>query len=906
LHIYTASDIAITRLLVTDSNLSKVDELGNTPLHCACSDINVRPEGKLEILLCRHNDLLRTVNNVGELPIHMLLKNHNCAKIATIAEMKTLIPPANSDGPHLDRQDVRLHCNSSDETALDLVIMHRTNNFAMMRLLVHGAEDSLLCPRQMHRTPPLHAYLKATDEENVRQNIIRLLRGEDHRVLLLRNTSTSVVLLRNTSTSDELPLHTALRKRYGITIISMLLPPLYSDRSKFSGASDEQVDALHVRARLSALHECAHASDIGDQLLTAASFVHHTDAPLRFAMYVQTSVSVMNLVKLHFEALFPLTQCDDRGCTILQTSVERGDSAGIFRCMVDAEGKVLFMHAHTASDTPLHRLLKFNDVLRSSHSNFTIDTLVHAVRVLVDNPRLILQEQNARKQTPLHLVLQLYVSRALVLTLLDVVDGVPRFKDNVEKAIILQDSDGHTALHLALNIIAKIHNPEEIQHWCSLCKLLLHPSVLMKVDPHGDTPLHRAVNVELLPMAEKLCLIDVDQQVLRLQNKSGANPLHLAMEYISPKSDMPLWLIDDMQGALVQQNMLGRTPLSSALRRGFLDVNMIGHLVDKDETILVKFDNAKSMPLHAALEHANKCSLPLITMLLSNAHATDIIRHEQQNGRTALMEAVAHDADIAIVRILLALSPFPQERSIALLHQDGVQLTALHIALYEKAPLPIARLLIDPQQEVLMRLDIFQLTPLYVALTHGVYLPEVLIFVDKERTLLMGNVDEKKEQPLHLALKFTPADRYVECLSHMAMLIDSQQNVLIHTDDVKWNSPLHIALKKTPLHLLVDSCDSLRQLIDVNQKVLTLVNHRAKPPLHIALKRLPRDVDMKCLDLLRMLVDKDQAVLAIGLPSKTHARRQFELRMRNRKGNAIYDKTVVTAILELLTYNPSV
>ena len=207
------------------------------------------------------NDLLRTVNDVGNLPIHMLLKNANCAKIATIAEMKTLLPLADAGSPHLNRQDVRLCRNEAGATALDLVVMHRTNNFAMMCLLVHGADESLLCPRHPHS--PLHAYLIATDETNVRKNAIRLLRGEDHKVLLLRNTSIS----------DELPFHTALRMRYDISIISMLLPPLYSDRSTFSGASDEQVDALHTRARLSALHQYESSNPHAGGLLTRGSFV---------------------------------------------------------------------------------------------------------------------------------------------------------------------------------------------------------------------------------------------------------------------------------------------------------------------------------------------------------------------------------------------------------------------------------------------------------------------------------------------------------------------------------------------------------------------------------------------------------------------------------------------------------
>ena len=892
LHIYKASDIAITKLLVTDSNLSKVDELGNTPLHSACEDVHVRPEGKLEILMCTQNDLLRTVNDVGSLPIHMLFKNANCAKIATIAEMKTLLPVADAGSPHLNRQDVRLCRNEAGATALDLVVRHRTNNFDMMCLLVHGADESLLCPRHTHS--PLHAYLLATNEKNVRKNAIRLLRGEDHKVLLLRNTSIS----------DELPVHTALRMHYDISIISMLLPPLYSDRSMFSGASDAQVDALHTRARLSALHQYQSSNPHSGGLLTRGSFVHNTNSPLRFAMYMQSSPPVLNLIKVHFEALFPLTQFDDSGCTIIQTAVQRGSSASILNCMVDSEGKVLFIRAQTESDTPLHRLLKWNDMQRSLRSNYTMRALMRAASVLVDTPRLILLEQNASNETPLHLALQRYVSHDLVRLLLDAVDGVPRCRENVEKAIMLQNNNGCTALHLALNIIAAMHHLDNIQDWCSVCKLLLNPVVLMKVDFHGDTPLHLAVNLQLFPQSDKLCLIDVDQEVLRVQNKTGANPFHLALEHILVKDEMPLWLIDDKQEVLLQQNKNGRTPLLSALHQGFLDVTLLKHLVDKDEKVLVRFDNSKCTPLHAALKHADKCSVPLILMLLSNAHAVDIIKHKATNGRTALLEALAHDADISIVRILLTLSPFPHERSIALLHQDSSLQTALHIALKERAPLSITRLLIDPQRKVLTRFDAFHKTPLHVALLHDVYLPEALIFVDTERTVLIESVNATREQPLHLALRYTPADRYVECLAHIPMLIDIDQNLLVYADDFKCNSPLHIALRKIPLDLLLTSCDGLCHLIDVNQRVLTMQNYRSKTPLHIVLKRLPRDVDMKCLELLGMLVDKEQEVLDVGWPENKHARRQFELRMTNRDDDKILDKTVVRAIFQLLTRSP--
>jgi len=596
----------------------------------------------------------------------------------------------------------------------------------------------------------------------------------------------------------------------------------------------------------------------------------------------------------------------------MQICVGEGASAQVLDCMMDPARDVIFMLTD-GLDTPLHSIFAMRGRFATWLVNKRDKTLAHlidAVKVLLDAPRSILYMQNSRLQTPLHLAIlrcDCAISPDVISVLLDVVDGVTRCEESVNRAIVLQDEDGSTAFHLALHKICTVSSLLVHPDWSAMCMLLLHPTILTKVDCKGNTPLHIAVECEVSQFATNRCLVDPDEDVLRTQNKLGDNPLHLAMQLIRWRIGVvPLELIDNKQLALHQRNERGHTPLICALKRELSNAAQLSHLVDSDEIALVTFDNDMCMPVHCALEHKGGHTLEVIMMLLSNTRTSTILQHKQKAGRTALQQAVAHKADISIVRMLLALSPFPQERSLALLHEDNKKQTALHLALYAKTTLSIAQLLIDPQRDVLRRADKFRRTPLHVALKHDIYLPEALIFTDKEHVLLEGYIHANRDQALHVALRRTPHDRYAECLLYMTALVDANKQVLVQVDRKRWESPLHIALRKTPPCLLVDSCDSIRNLIDEDQRVLTLKNRNGKYPLTIALMHLPRNADMKCLELLRMLIDKDQIILNdVADPHKTLPKAQFESRMNDRD-YCIQNWTVVHAIYKLLTPQPRV
>jgi len=524
----------------------------------------------------------------------------------------------------------------------------------------------------------------------------------------------------------------------------------------------------------------------------------------------------------------------------------------------------------------------------------------------MDTARVVLRQQNSKKETPLHTALLYAPQTNILLQMLD--DGLQLHTANIDDALILQDSNRKSALHCALRVLSdKIGERMEEEAWFSICKMLVDTKhkVLLTVDEYGDTPFHTAVGLGLVKHAdgsgkfEKAdwnWLIGPHSHLLYTKNLRGRTPLHIWIPISSYKKNMPSCLLDEKRRVLLEKDELGWTPLYTALVAGFVDMDVIEELVDTTQSVLTKPDKCGSLPVHGAMLLGPKCTLALVVFLFGNTLDADIMGHVRTDGQTVLHYALERRVDISIVRFLLLMTRTPLSRSNALLAQDRDGETALHIALRYEAPFAVIQLLVDSNKNVLTVEGLSGVIPLQVAFMHGFFFPEAKFLVDDSHRAILVR-DTLNRTALHLALQYTPKTAYHNLLVDIDTLIDKDKAVLSQRVKSSKNTPLHIALKQIPHNLYISDISHIVKLIQDDKSTLTLRNRESRTPLHLALARLARDVDMRCLELLRALIDDNRKVLSLKNSKDQTPLQQFKHRIEDR---GLYNPVVSAAIRALL------
>jgi len=927
-HMHGELTVEIAQLIVTKEVSRVRDIFGCTPLNrvvsasfrCPCIRV-------LTYLVELDPAVLRIPNENSFFPIHNALSS----ALPVSREIIQLLLADGSAGPDGNTLgDIRLERDGDKHTPLLVAICHNVGP-DILSILVDAQQRVLgECIPKTGETP-LHLFLHRESTRPSCCRTIQLLRGRDHGILLVKDSK------------HKLPLHTALthsthRYTHSAETIRLLLPPLFPERGAFIGATEDEVDHLHSVARASALAlttqpvtppqppkftqppetDSDHSDDIdsGTKSLPSADlFMANGFSAMRFPVRYTQDLATIRLLRAHFGGVVPFTTRSTDLDTDLLYALRKRCCISTIVCLLDPAGAVLFMQeqkTHTL-DTPLHMCL------RIQCDDLSEDDDIKRKLVLMDSPRMILQQQNSVKQTPLHVALQYKATSLQMLNMLDSLDGPSQYAANVDKALPLQNQQGATALHMALELLqSENHWEHTINEWLDVCRQLVDVSqgVLCIQDQDGATPLHVATRCGLLHTNQKGVaakvqewFIDTTQNVLLLQDTAGRTPLHLAIAFgVTREENFGAFvsvirercLIDPQEHVLRKQDTTGNTPVHAALKNGLNSPSVLEMLVGGNEDVLVLPDKNGSLPLHVALEKGIT-SIPILVFLLGNANAQVICRHSNNEGHTPLSIALGSSGDISIIRILLALFPFPEHRQKLLTDVDYEKRTLLHIALQDSASLAKLRLLVDEQKKVLNKQDVYGNTPLHVGLKFGVQCRDVGFLMDRRLShspLLLR--DSAGHTPLHVALIFTPHDQFESLLSTIEVLIDTARDVLLLTRP-DGGTPLHAAISKLP-HLLTGGDFGLLRLLmglrDQGKTVLTVQDWDGNTPLHMALQRIPLDASMLCLSFLSFLVDDLKTVLTLCNLGHRTPLAGFRVRVPTDSMN---DPAVEAAIVEILT-----
>ena len=864
--------------------------------------------------------ILRVPSKRGDFPIHCALRGKKSAKcekqMATCVGLLLGDSTMHTCNPKVaveHRGDMRLLKNEMGFTPLRTAVQN-VSHHDILRLLVDTDQRVLYDRDEGTGHTPLHVFCGRPMPAVSVFDCVQVLRGTDQGVLLSKDSY------------GRIPLCHALLHTDDVSLLRMLLPPLFPDRQAFVDTTLAETTELHEMSRRRI--RAAKMDGNFEMLPAAALFLDKKGMTvIRTALmhHMKTSFALMELLCTHFQDLVTLTYCDptfgetDLMCAVRRMAVERrGCTAESLVCLRDKNCETLFMRElkPDTQNTPLHMyLLRFSQ-------NDDISEQLRVVQVLVDPQRMILQTKNSDDHTPLHLAcmrnglgscMQIFMASSYRN------ENPIAFAKNIQAAVVVQNKNRQTALHLALRRFGSMDSDETIVSWQNICRQLAGttPQVLLTADDKGNTPLHEAglrcplhSSLNHTSSIMQDMLIDKEQVVLTRQNKDGRTPLHM-VAIVCNQSNFRLclpFLIDKDENVLRTQDAAKQTPLHCCIKSLRDELEIMQLLIDKSEEALLLADDTGCLPLHAALE-AGSNDIATVQLLLGKVKSALISQQKNSSGYKPITLALLYPADIEIVQLLLDFAPFPHMRAEALRETFDTGKTLLHIALYVRRPLPIAHLLVDVDKVVLRTTDGAGNTPLHVAVRFAVRGPDVEFLINRDfesETLLARN--SLGYMPLHLAVTMTHRDYYEEWMHNIEILMDAERTILFETipDGL---TPLHLAMRYLPPHFTethnMHLAFMLRRLIDwPQQRVLTMANHtNTFTPLYIALRHLRQDAEMQFVEFLRMLVDPAQDVLRVVAPGPVQHTPLafFQYRLSNMPGGCLADPVVEAAIVEVLS-----
>jgi len=557
-----------------------------------------------------------------------------------------------------------------------------------------------------------------------------------------------------------------------------------------------------------------------------------------------------------------LTCGDDNDCTPLHTIIFQGfhsfDRYGIWlKDLIDTNQEVLCRR--TRIDNSLNQK--------------------HAVSVF-------------RRNTPLHIAIEAGLDAWFVGMLVDDAQQALRIRNSVDDAgHWVEDTPLHTALRMDANmaIITKLVDR--------------HGRVLRIANYYGDLPLHTHLRTRnefgqthrlqnhvtattAITMIEAYIALS-DPAIFLTPGKNGDLPLHTALRN---GFGFPVvsYLVESNPAALTVQNESdancdyknGDTPLSLAIQEGY-SMEVLRILVDAAKTVITIADDNGSIPLHhackwsatAAPEHAcelikllrqtadevdlrnrygvsRNCALhiylmctgispsPQVVRLLTDS-AKHVLSASNENGNTPLHVAVGHKAPDDCIRLLITDRNSPVN---ALLLQNAMNETPLHVAMQKGYSLSVWSKLIDRAKTVLAVHDDIGGTPLHRYIAG----PSLGDCEERVRLLRAGPeaapdilmvCNEANYTPLHFCLCFDLVDSH-QTPDFLKLLIDENQEALLVPLSTSQPSPLHIIL--TEDRHLSGTPDVFEQkvalLIDKKRTVLFRTDCFHRLPLHIAIE----------------------------------------------------------------------
>jgi ankyrin repeat protein len=921
-HVTILRKVEVAKLLVSSEVMFLTEYArGHTVLHrqLLASREFVNPD-VIAFLIGLDAGILRVPCKYGDFPIHCAVRGTKGAggveAVVTCVELLLGDSTVHTYHPKVAVQhqgDIRLLRNGTGFTALRTAVQHSAPH-EILTLLVDRNETVLYDRDDKTGFTPLHAFWERPSPIRSVPACIQVLRGKDQGVLLTKNSL------------GQIPLFHALASIRTTTFewLVMLLPSLFPDRQPFVGTTSAETAQLHelARIRIDALKRAGALHLLPSQTL----FLDNQGMTvIRAAMLHdpggrRTPPKIIAMLCTHFQDVIPCTYRDPLSSeTDLMNALRSGWPAPLLSLLCDFDQHTLFLREKNVdtNNTPLHMYLQRIALTPREERCITVNALV-------DRHRLILQTQNPDMNTPLHLASMHHTARGCMRVLLfsNYSEEHPDlYAQNIQAALVLQNMQGQTALHLALERFRSMDRDTQIVMWQDICTKLAGttPEVRLKQDAHGNTPLHVGAydcllhtNNNNMSTRMRAVLIDEDREVLTRQNQHGKTALHIVVkmcDVFNFRHSLP-FLIDDQENVLFRQDTQLQTPLHCCIRchtRGAA-YDIIQLLIGKSERALTLEDETGSFPLHAALE-VGQGDMATLVSLLGKVNSTVISQKKNKAGLKPICLAIINLADIEVVKMLLGFAPLPHKRVEALLETTDGGKTLLHLALSQRAHLPIAELLVDCDKEVLRRLDSVGNTPLHVAVIFGVRASDVGFLIDAKcpnKMLLTANIFG--QMPLHMAVSSTHCDYYEEWMQNIETLIDAERTILLKTlpDGM---TALHLAIRYLPLHFTdlpnMHLIQSLACLIDMpQQRVLTMANKAdGQTPLHLALCHIRHDAGMECVHFIKMLVDPAQVVLRGSgtVPQQNTPLALFQSRVSVMPGRTMHDPAVEAAIVNVLS-----
>jgi len=705
------------------------DKFNQTPLHIAVnvgygvSTLRSLMDTDKTVLLMKDGDFMT--------PLH----------IATMREVSIdiveLLLPA---------KEVRTQILCHKDSFACTPLMHAIDGkapYTYLQLLIDEAGETLLCSRVYHGNTMtalcMHIHVSQNRSTEDFRSIVSILIDSERKVLLL------------TDDDKALPIHYALKLQCPAGVIQLLLPPHHTLPRSLQAAPGKALQLRKIfgeaKLSISSPHQAQTHSNSYDeadaQYVTLLRGVHGT--PLQVALLLNASADVIEILARHCENLADnlLCELDPNGDTALCIALKNKRPFNVLSLLIDSMQNVLFIGTGTGITTITTRDIPLQIAIQESmHSDI--------LQLLMGRSSLTLQSQNHAGQTPLHTALRHNAMPLLMFMLLGLSpdeDSVVANSPVVDGALVLQDVQGNTALHLALLLIQE-------RGRAGLKKVWL-----------------RVMNA----------LIDTDRRVLLIADQDDETPLHLAIGSSLSLLES-VHLIDPLRKVLLMTDCYSATPLHVAVRAGCIQIDILARFVDAHEKVFTIPDVHGATPLHSAIE-MRRTSLHLLTFL-SGTKGQEMWSVKNIRGRTPLCCALYNGADEGIVRFLLFSLQSDADKQLALLSVDDHRCTPLHMALRRKASPCIIQLLAQEQPGVLTMFDDRMDMPLHLVLRGECPITDASCvhvkigqFIDTAKKALLWQ-NEDGNTPLHIALQHIPGNATLQHMQELHLLVDADAFVL--------------------------------------------------------------------------------------------------------------------------------